>query len=593
MNFGIYRLCNNAKSLEKLKQEKKRYSLDHTLIQDEDFSNLIKNIVNNDQLEYALISLDHVVLPWNIKDLISKMIDKANEEYGKNKWLMLGNCGIEFLSLKKYKYFSDQQDSIISTFSRRLRPVVFLDANTIILNLSSFRQSKVRLEKDIKSPDSVVFSLLMKGYTRGLISAMDSKLFVYHKYQQQEDGSALNKNQGLVNYCKDNFINHFFYTLDGIIKIEGKLTYLKNEIKDTRGDLYKKIEGTILEVYKKRKKRIYLIVRSMLNRNNRLYRLLDSINSANLFYKEEIELRIILSINNSGLVDNQKIIEYIKINYSEINIDIINNIEKEEEGFPRVIALRNAINKIEEEDVFAWIVDDDDFIFPNALKYLSFTLYNEAIFLGNSIVFEEKWEEKRSYPIVSRKIRTYNTSTYYESLSGVNSVPICSVIYPIKTLKRIINNYQLKGDYNEDYAIFLLAQKELQLVDHYEINLAGVSSHGENTVAESDRTHWNYSYSTFMNEIVNAGLVGSGSYGFFEGMVNEQKTGKSKIGIRIFMPGSLYLIYKKYRKGGYDEIIAKGKNVYRRKGLIKTIQFIFKYFQHGRAYFRDGVNALD
>ena len=60
------------------------------------------------------------------------------------------------------------------------------------------------------------------------------------------------------------------------------------------------------------------------------------------------------------------------------------------------------------------------------------------------------------------------------------------------------------GDYNEDYFVLLAAltapQAEVRLLD---ATIAAVSFRGsDNTVNETDRAAWHYSYATFLQEIL-------------------------------------------------------------------------------------------
>ena len=78
------------------------------------------------------------------------------------------------------------------------------------------------------------------------------------------------------------------------------------------------------------------------------------------------------------------------------------------------------------------------------------------------------------------------------------------------------------GDYNEDYFLLLAAlsapQSEVRLLD---ATIAGVSFRGSsNTVNETDRAAWHYSYTTFLQEILCEGVrnpflwqLGKAAYG--------------------------------------------------------------------------------
>ena len=126
-------------------------------------------------------------------------------------------------------------------------------------------------------------------------------------------------------------------------------------------------------------------------------------------------------------------------------------------------------------------------------------------------------------------------------LTGQIYIPVCSVIYKAKVLKRIFSENQLLGDYYEDYAIALLAIKD----NSYKclpIPFAGISYHGENTVLEQDRTHWDYSYTTFLSEIVNKNLVNKHTYSLFNNFKSS-----SYAEFESFTKGLIWKYLLKYR----------------------------------------------
>jgi hypothetical protein len=158
-----------------------------------------------------------------------------------------------------------------------------------------------------------------------------------------------------------------------------------------------------------------------------------------------------------------------------------------------------------DENSYVWIVDYDDFIMPEIAQYLQYILYNEDVVIGNSQVFTEKWNNGSDIPAKSTLDHVITIDNVKRLLHGSIFLPICSVIYRAEILEDIFKNNDLVGDYFEDYAITLLALKD----HNYKcvpISFAGISYHGSNTVAEQDRTHWDYSYTSFLSEIVNKGL---------------------------------------------------------------------------------------
>jgi len=124
---------------------------------------------------------------------------------------------------------------------------------------------------------------------------------------------------------------------------------------------------------------------------------------------------------------------------------------------------------------------------------------------------EETWEvperEGRLALIDSRVAGKFSHQNLFRVLTGANHIPICSVLWPVRFMAAQLVARRALGDYNEDYFLLLAAlsapQSEVRLLD---ATIAGVSFRGSsNTVSETDRAAWHYSYTTFVQEILCEG----------------------------------------------------------------------------------------
>ncbi len=501
--------------------EKFENPLIESVIKESDLVNFLNETIHTCQEDYILLFKDTCFFPLNMADMIQQCIKKANDEFGEGSWAIIGNYGLEFLSEKILKYKTDSQTAIIPSGSPYPRFASYLDGDVILLNIKNIRKNNIAfppVKIDLRSSD-IFLILLCEAYKNNLICAIDSKL--YAKDIDERKKIAHQENDYLAEYWRNNYINNSIKTISGTIEIENDLNYLKQNAIDKRADFYENIRSAIFNIYREReKKTIFILIRTRLNRPNQIRRLLDSIEIANAYYRENINIAVILSVNNYTVTNPEMNISELKKTYKDISF-LSFVLNEPFEYFPRVSAIKGALKLItESKNNFIWIVDDDDFIYPDAFAHIPFFLNDKSIFLGNSFAFKEKWDKDSdtTFPIESKKKMLFDTSLYYNFANGNNPVPMCSIIFPAQTLKNIFNKYALKGDYYEDYALFILAQKNIN-VNHYPILIAGISYHGLSQTMNTNVDKWNSSYATFISEIVNCQIIDE----WTENFINEQK----------------------------------------------------------------------
>jgi hypothetical protein len=177
---------------------------------------------------------------------------------------------------------------------------------------------------------------------------------------------------------------------------------------------------------------------------------------------------------------------------------------------------------------YIWFVDDDDYVMPGAAQALARTLMpgDDVIVVADSSKVEETWGipegEHRSTLIDSRVVGKFSHLNLFRVLTGANHIPICSIVWPVRFMAGRLAAYKALGDYNEDYFLLLAAlsapQVEVRLLD---ATISGVSfRRSGNTVSETDRAAWHYSYTTFIQEILCEGArnpflwqLGKAAYG--------------------------------------------------------------------------------
>jgi hypothetical protein len=508
--FKIYRLCRDEKTISRLKEEERKYNLPESkYLTHMDLYSFVNEVIDQEEADYALLCHDDVVLPEDIAEKVQSSINSANLAFGSNNWSVLGNAGVEIISKRTVTYLSDPHTDMLPPTTTSPHIVESVDGNTILLNLRNIRKKHIRMPRNLKGFHLYDLILCMESYKKDLICGVTSKLYVTHKspgnYEGFVEGGQNNKFQ---KYFRESFTNHFITTINGLIDVKRNYNYLSEPSK------LKSYEDTILEtvrrIHEEKALELNILIR-IHKKSNKIYRLLNSIAIFNTKTSKNLKLNIFFGVNNIKKENIEEYLEEIKKEYQHLNINI-RYIKLSGSQYPRVETLTRLLDELKRKDnSYVWIVDYDDYIMPESAKYFPFLLVNQDLVVGDSYTFTEKWGREK-YPITSVLEEKHCAHNVRDILSGKNFIPICSVIYPTNVIKKIFKKMSLRGDYFEDYAILLSSIK--QNIRWYPIPLAGISYHGNNTVLQTDRTHWEYSYSTFLSEIVNKKTVPTAFYEF-------------------------------------------------------------------------------
>lgn len=527
MNFPIYRLCRDNTTVLKKNEEDKKYGFKRTInVTGLDYFSFLNKIIKECRDDHVLVCHEDVFLPLDIAKRVKSCVQRSNERFGADNWGVVGNAGVDYFSKKTIRYIKDPHSATISSGLAKPQPVVFVDGNLMLVNVRNFQENKISLPSEAEGFHLYDFLMIVESYINDLACAVDSELFVVHN--SGGDGFGFRdsiKSDWFVNYWNKNFSNDFIYTINSNQCLDNNLEGINEEEGISRLDFYKKVDNVLLNIYKKngKQKELNIIIRTQLNRINYLKRNLKSVVVATKKLTEN-KVKVVLSVNNATIGNYREVIDDLLQEFSELNIEVTYG-DKKTTRFPRVDAIAQAVNFIDkEESSFVWIVDDDDFLMPNSIEKLINFLDEKYLLLGNSFVFKEQWDNSSEeiVPIKSKMIMERNCVDYELIMRGDNDIPICSVIYPLKILKEIVNKYKLSGDYYEDYTLLLMALKKINPVIT-EFDFAGISYHEANTVGESDRTHWDYSYATFMAEIVNSGYIQQANHDFIVSKVDNIK----------------------------------------------------------------------
>lgn len=505
MKFKVYRLCRDNKRIKELREQEKKYSLPESIYMSGiDLYSFVNKIIHDCEDDYALLCHDDVILPQNIEKNVNNCISSANEYLGLNNWGVIGNAGLEIISKKTTTFLADPHTKILSYSTKNPIIVESVDGNTMLLNIKALREKNINLPKELSGYHLYDVILCMEAYKNGLVCGISSWLYVKHLSKGNYDTfkEAIKEEQYQA-YFRISFSNHVITTINDLIEIKRDYKHLENS--ELKLNSYENtINNVVSGLFKSKRITLNILIR-LHKESKKFIRLLDYINILQEKIDNNITLNVLIGVNNITKKEIGNYIEDIKKDFPFLNITEI-YVENTDEQYPRVHALKRMVEKVyKDENSYVWIVDYDDFIMPEIAQYLQYILYNEDVVIGNSQVFTEKWNNGSDIPAKSTLDHVITIDNVKRLLHGSIFLPICSVIYRAEILEDIFKNNDLVGDYFEDYAITLLALKD----HNYKcvpISFAGISYHGSNTVVEEDRTHWNYSYTSFLSEILNKGL---------------------------------------------------------------------------------------
>ncbi len=541
MNYQIYRLCRNENVIQRLKQTEATYKLPKSnYLTGIDLFKFINLVIKECPTDYALVVHEDVILPETIDDSVNNAIKDSDAYFGSGNWGVIGNAGVEFLSKKVLTYISDPHTYTLPPKTKHPHIVESIDGNTMLLNIKAIRKNSITLPDYLVGYHLYDLILCTQCYINNLACGVSSWLYTKHlsagNYQSFKEAI---KEKQFQKYFSENFNNHTITSLNDTIPIKS----------NDNGDLFKETVGkkSFEEIIKDCINKIFIPKNINLNiiirihkESPKLSRLLESLRIFQLKLQPHNRLTIHLAINN---ISENKIAKYItKLkNFSKpLNLKI--HFTNSSERYPRVASIGEVVEKLAlEENSYTWIVDYDDFVMPELANDINFLLYDNEMVVGDTYIFSEQWGDK-DYPLISsfdHKIESFNIK---DILTGKNFMPICSIIYKSEILKDIFASKNLRGDYFEDYALVLLAAKT-SAVQSYPLPFCGVSYHGDNTVLEEDRTHWDYSYTTFLSEIINNGLLEQNVYDF----INSTKD-PSFAEFQGFKNGLIWKYLNKYRR---------------------------------------------
>lgn len=429
------------------------------------------------------------------------------------KWGACGNRGSNWEGSIMYDYtrFAHSFTGVRTGFD--VRPVLTLDDNLVLLNCKALRECQL---VDLGTTASLIFGvpLSLECLRYELPLLVSPYLFTLRSSRHnQEEVEALTNSAHFKSYYREHFFNHALPWPDGEVDVQDCVDYeyiMRPDTRARQSDILALFDDCLTSA-RLRSPSLTLCCRTQFTRPELLHRAITSFAMAQTETTELLDLNVRLVSDREESV-SEPYIRAFREEFPTLEIECWRHAVRQRR-FSRADLLLAAIEQAGTD--YIWFVDDDDYVLPGAIEALSRTLQpaESVITIANSLKVEEKWSAPDPSPIPAKKIleksRTvgrFPARDIFRVFSGQNFIPVCSLILPVRLTTQRLKDKHALGDYNEDYFVLLTAltspQVEVRVLD---IDVCGVSLRETgNTVTETDRSKWHFSYATFLREVLAA-----------------------------------------------------------------------------------------
>jgi len=455
----------------------------------------------------VVVCQEHVWFGMEFASDVCRLAEDLDRDFP--TWGACGNrgCVWEGAILYDYTSYTRNQGAGIGA-ALGPRPVLTLDDNLVLLNCRSIRDCQL---SDLGALEPTIFGvpLSLECLRHGLPMFVDPRLFVVRTSQHTAaEIAALAASDEFRSYYREHFLNHLVPWPDANVNVEACVDYdyaTRPARRPTQRDVLELFEHSLAGA-RGRRPYVPLCCRTQFGRPELLWRALASFTSAKIEARAHVdfEVRLLTDCEPAASVPH---LDYFRREFPALALDCWHHTVRQPRH-SRVDLILAAIERAESD--YIWFVDDDDYVMPGALQSLARTLMpgDDVIVVADSLKVEETWavppnEEGRTL-IDSRFAGKFSRQNLFRVLTGGNHIPICSILWPVRFMAGRLTGRKALGDYNEDYFVLLAAltapRAEVRLLD---ATIAGVSFRGsDNTVNETDRAAWHYSYATFLQEIL-------------------------------------------------------------------------------------------
>ncbi|RYX89514.1 MAG: hypothetical protein EOO28_32660 [Comamonadaceae bacterium] len=442
------------------------------------FFSLINSIVATASEDVVCIVHDDVFLPTDFEHSLRGLVLELSRYW--SNWGLVGNAGVTSLrygyrATNVVRYLADPHGG--PNLAGYIVPAQSVDGNVMLLNVAAMREKRLQLP-DFDGFQLYDIILSIESLYRDLLVLIAPQLACWHGSRGNQlsfDEAA--SSTSFENYLQSRLVNRKIQTLNGEKKVPLPLQIPFSET-ETRIDLFDRgLASCAIE------SRVTIVIRTKFERPALLTRCLDSVKA----FIAETDARLfdyVLASSVEASVDFES--------YNLLKIDVGADRDS------RFQLVQYAAQQL--DSTYLWFLDDDDWLFPNAGSSLTKAIRSvssPAVFFLDTQHFTERVVPGSDgvYEFSSEPGRFFSCQDHFQSLSGSNHSPFCSVIFPRTSLLEIPSSAYDSVVYFEDYMCVLnIVSKGILLSVSLSVLCVGISIRDSgNSVTMTDRSVWNRS----------------------------------------------------------------------------------------------------
>lgn len=506
MTIVMYILCRDEKSLAAWENRKSLYPRMKIVAKTgyASYYKFISDSLMEAESETILIGHDDIWLGRGFESRVSKLIQELDAKMP--LWGVVGNAGIGVDGKAVFRYVHDAHGGPERT--RMTIPVSLIEGALMLLSATKLLRHGFELP-DLGSFQGYDIVTSCECYRAGLAVLVDPRLFVVHLSGGDRHGfDSFASSNRFRDYWKDRFVNHSIATMKGPIDLSEACDFEFNACHKDPTDGLIDLYGKILEVSglcaMEFDRDLAIVCRTRLQRPAMFERLVSSVAALNSSGTKPFRLKFFVLTNESQECLDEAL-QTVRRLAPDLDADG-RRFEIRGSRFSRTDLMLHAFERI--ETTYIWFVDDDDFVFPQAIQYIAWALSSlrTPLIIGDCVVYEEEWDHSSGDCVLSREVYKRPGDLYPHVFSGDNYIPVCGICYPREPMRKILQGAAADGDYSEDYYVLLKALTNASMdVLVIESSFAGISLRkggSDNTVTQTDRSEWQLSYATFIGELM-------------------------------------------------------------------------------------------
>ena len=451
----------------------------------------------------VVVCQEHVWFGAEFAQAVSALAAELSRRFP--RWGACGNRGCVWEGVNAYDYTSyirNKGSGLGAALAPR--PVLTIDDNLVLLNCQTVRDASLC---DLGDAGSNIFGLplALECLRHGLGLFVDPRLFTVRTSQHSEgEIRAFTHSTEFRSYYRENFLNHVVPWPESAVDVKDCVDYdyaARPDRRASQRDLMDLFDWG-LSAIRSRQPSVTLCCRTQFGRPELLRRALASFTAAKIEARGRLDLAVRLVTDCESKISEPQLADFDR-EFPALELACWHHTVREPRH-SRADLIIGAIERAKSD--YIWFVDDDDYVIPGAVQALARTLMpgDNLLVVADAWKVEETWETAENALAERRTVARFSNRNLFKVLTGANHIPVCSLLLPVPFIARRLADRKALGNYNEDYFVLLAAltapQVEVRLLD---ATISAVSFRGaDNTVNETNRAAWHYSYTTFMQEIL-------------------------------------------------------------------------------------------